>query len=163
VLTDGYCHVLAGRSFWLSHVAGLGLSLDTSRWARWATVLLVTAAMTALEMILIAIMEQGALLPPVAAVAIATLVGGRRPGLLALALNLVIAEYIAIPPHYELVLPWPKGVISMTTFVVVAGIAWYSAVLFRDELVAVRERDELMATSVPTATLLHLRRHRPAP
>jgi signal transduction histidine kinase len=131
----------------LSRLAATGLSADFSGWTRWITALLTTAIMTVLEMILVGIMVQGALLPPVAAVVIATLVGGRRPGLLALALNLIIAEYIVIPPYYEFVLPWPKGIVSMTTFVFVATVAWYAAALFRDELAAVHERDELMATA----------------
>ncbi len=131
----------------LSRAVAIGLSLDASRRTRWATALLVTAAMTVLEMVLLGIMREGALLPPIAAVVIATMVGGRSPGLIALALNVIIAEYIVIPPYYQFVLPWPKDVISMTMFVLVASLAWYVAVLFRDELAAVRERDELMAAA----------------
>src|SRR5262249_40427604 len=96
-------------------------------WKRWTVAFVATAASTVLQMIYLRVEGNCALIPPIAAVMLTASVPGLRPSLAALVLNLVIAEYIVIPPYYGFALQFVNGVIPLMTLIVFASLSWYSA------------------------------------
>jgi K+-sensing histidine kinase KdpD len=54
-------------------------------------------------------------------------VAGLTPSLAALVLNLIMAEYIVIPPYYSFALQFVNGVVPLATLFVFASLSWYSA------------------------------------
>jgi K+-sensing histidine kinase KdpD len=96
-------------------------------WKCWTVACVATAASTALQMIYLRIEGNCALIPPIAAVMLTASFAGLAPSLAALALNLIIAEYIVIPPYYSFALQFVNGVIPLATLIVFASLSWYSA------------------------------------
>jgi len=96
-------------------------------WKCWTVAFVATAASTVLQMIYLRIEGNCALIPPIAAVMLTASVAGLRPSLATLVLNLIIAEYIVIPPYYSFALQFVKGVIPLMTLIVFASLSWYSA------------------------------------
>jgi K+-sensing histidine kinase KdpD len=96
-------------------------------WKCWTFAFLATATATVLQMIYLKIEGNCALIPPIAAVMVTASVAGLRPSLVTLPLNLIIAEYIVIPPYYSFALSFINGVIPLVTLIAFASLAWYSA------------------------------------
>ena len=101
--------------------------IHLATWKRWAVAFLATAAATVLQMVYLRIEGNCALIPPIAAVMLTASVPGLRPSLAALVLNLIIAEYIVIPPYYSFALQFVNGFIPLVTLIVFASLSWYSA------------------------------------
>jgi len=96
-------------------------------WKCWTVALLATAASTGFQMIFLRIEGNCALIPPIAAVMVTASFAGLRPSFAALVLNLIIAEYIVIPPYYSFALQFVNGFIPLVTLIVFASLSWYSA------------------------------------
>lgn len=89
--------------------------------------------------------------PNACAVLIASRLGGRGPGLMAIAFSLVAVKYLFVPEHYSFAFAGPDRVLGMAMFAVLLAAIWWMTSQLRELLVALTHSERRLRLFVENA------------